>query len=86
MAVQLARLRSRDMQAPHELIAALQQGVLGLFEYLAERVVESLSAEQRHFLRDTSILPHLNPLAVNASWSATTVTRCWRARSTFSRS
>ena len=66
MAVQLARLRSRDMQAPRELITALQQGAHGLFEYLAERVVESLSAEQQHFLRDTSILTHVNPLAANA--------------------
>ena len=66
MAVQLARLRSRDMQAPSELIASLQQGAHGLFEYLAERVVESLSDEQQHFLRDTSILTHVNPLAANA--------------------
>jgi DNA-binding CsgD family transcriptional regulator len=66
MAVQLARLRSRDVQAPHELLAALQQGGHGLFEYLAERVVESLSAEQQHFLRDTSILTFVNPLAANA--------------------
>ena len=32
MAVQLARLRSRDVQAPHELLSALQQGALGLLE------------------------------------------------------
>ena len=66
MAVQLARLRSRDMQAPSELITSLQQGAHGLFEYLAERVVESLSDEQQHFLRDTSILAYVNPLAANA--------------------
>jgi LuxR family maltose regulon positive regulatory protein len=64
--VQLARLRSRDVGASHELLRALQQGAHGLFEYLAERVVESLSHAQRDFLRDTSILPFVNPLAANA--------------------
>jgi ATP/maltotriose-dependent transcriptional regulator MalT len=66
MAVQLARLRSRDVGATRELLSALQQGAHGLFEYLAERVVKSLSDEQQRFLRDTSILSFVNPLAANA--------------------
>ena len=66
MAVQLARLRSRDTIALRELLGTLERGGLGLFEYLAERVVESLSEEQQRFLRDTSILAFVNPLAANA--------------------
>lgn len=66
MAVQLARLRSRDTTALHELLESLERGGLGLFEYLAERVVESLSEEQQCFLRDTAILPFISPLAANA--------------------
>jgi LuxR family maltose regulon positive regulatory protein len=66
MAVQLARLRSRDTVALRELLGTLERGGLGLFEYLAERVVESLSEEQQRFLRDTSILAFVNPLAANA--------------------
>jgi LuxR family maltose regulon positive regulatory protein len=66
MAVQLARLRSRDTIALRELLGTLERGGLGLFEYLAERVVESLSEAQQRFLRDTSILAFVNPLAANA--------------------
>lgn len=66
MAVQLARLRSRDTIALRELLGTLERGGLGLFEYLAERVVESLSEVQQRFLRDTSILAFVNPLAANA--------------------
>lgn len=66
MAVQLVCLRSRDASALRSLLKSLEQGGHGIFEYLAERVVESLSAEQQDFLRDTSILPFVSPLAANA--------------------
>jgi LuxR family transcriptional regulator, maltose regulon positive regulatory protein len=66
VAVQLTRLRSRDSTALRDLLVALERGGFGLFDYLAERVLESLSLEQREFLRDTSILPFVNPRAINA--------------------
>lgn len=66
MAVQLARLRSRDTTVLRDLLGSLERGGLGLFEYLAERVVESLSEDQQRFLRDTAILPFVNSLAANA--------------------
>jgi LuxR family transcriptional regulator, maltose regulon positive regulatory protein len=66
MAVQLARLRSRDRPALADLLNTLERGTPGLFEYLTERIVESLSPDQQSFLRDTSILQFITPLAVNA--------------------
>lgn len=66
MAVQLARLRCRDPGSLEALLAVIERGDSGLFEYLTERVVESLSDEQQAFLRDTSLLEFVNPLAANA--------------------
>jgi LuxR family transcriptional regulator, maltose regulon positive regulatory protein len=66
VAVQLTRLRSRDATALRDLITVLERGGLGLFDYLAERVVEALTPEQQLFLRDTSILPFINTRSVNA--------------------
>jgi LuxR family transcriptional regulator, maltose regulon positive regulatory protein len=66
MAVQLVRLRSRDAPALKGLLESLERGGLGIFDYLTERVVESLSEDQQIFLRDTSILQFVSALAANA--------------------
>ncbi len=66
MAVQLARLRCRDPSSLADLLAVIERGDSGLFEYLTERVVGALSIEQQNFLRDTSLLEFVNPLAANA--------------------
>jgi LuxR family maltose regulon positive regulatory protein len=66
MAVQLARLRCRDAQSLTDLLAAIERGDSGLFEYLTERVVESLSEDQQRLLRDTSILEFVTPQAANS--------------------
>src|SRR5882757_4531360 len=66
MAVQLARLRCRDAQTLTDLLATIERGDSGLFEYLTERVVESLSEDQQRLLRDTSILEFVTPQAANS--------------------
>jgi DNA-binding CsgD family transcriptional regulator len=66
MAVQLARLRCRDAQSLTDLLAVIERGGSGLFEYLTERVVESLSQDQQRLLRDTSILEFVTPQAANS--------------------
>ena len=66
VAVQMTRLRAGFATPTPDLIERLARDGLGLFSYLAERILESLTADERAFLRDTSILPFLSPRSVNA--------------------
>ena len=66
VAVQMTRLRAADAVSIAETLEWLTHEGLGLFDYLAERVLESLSYEQRVFLRDTSVLPVVSVVSANA--------------------
>ncbi|HVW70955.1 MAG TPA: LuxR C-terminal-related transcriptional regulator [Steroidobacteraceae bacterium] len=66
VAVQLTRLRARDMPSVTEMLERLERQGLGLFEYLAHRVLEALTGDQRKLLTVTSILPALTPALANA--------------------
>ena len=66
VAAQLTRLRARDRPSIAEMLERLAHEGLGLFEYLAHKVLEGLSAEQRELLRVTSILSAITPGLANA--------------------
>ncbi len=66
MAAQLTRLRAGDSASISEMLDRLAHEGLGLFEYLAHKVLEVLSIEQRDFLRITSILSAITPGLANA--------------------
>ncbi|HUI59577.1 MAG TPA: LuxR C-terminal-related transcriptional regulator [Steroidobacteraceae bacterium] len=66
VAAQMTRLRAADTSSIGEMLERLSLEGLGLFDYLANTVLESLSPPQRQFLRDTSILTALNPGLINA--------------------
>ena len=66
VAVQMTRLRATDAVSIAETLEWLTHQGLGLFDYLAERVLESLSQEQRAFLRDTSVLSTVGVVSANA--------------------
>jgi len=63
---QLTRLRAGDSTSIAEMLDRLAHEGLGLFDYLAHKVVEVLSVEQREFLRVTSILSAITPGLANA--------------------
>jgi LuxR family maltose regulon positive regulatory protein len=62
----MTRLRATEAVSIAETLEWLAHEGLGLFDYLAERVLESLSPAQRLFLRDTSVLPTVSVVAANA--------------------
>lgn len=66
VAAQLTRLRAGDSTSIDEMLERLAHEGLGLFEYLAHKVLEALSSEQRQFLRVTSILSSITPAVANA--------------------
>ena len=66
VAAQLARLRARDTPSLTEMLERLANEGLGLFEYLAHKVLEVLTPEQRELLRVTSILSSITPALANA--------------------
>jgi len=66
VAAQLTRLRARDITSVAEMLERLAHEGLGLFEYLAHKVLEGLSADQRELLRATSILASITPALANA--------------------
>ena len=66
VAVQMTRLRAADAVSIAETLEWLTHEGLGLFDYLAYRVLESISPEQRVFLRDTSILAAISVVSANA--------------------
>jgi ATP/maltotriose-dependent transcriptional regulator MalT len=66
VAAQLTRLRAGDSASISEMLDRLAHEGLGLFEYLAHKVLEVLSIEQRAFLRITSILSAITPGLANA--------------------
>ena len=66
VAAQLTRLRARDTPSIAEMLERLAHEGLGLFEYLAHKVLEVLSNEQRELLRVTSILSAITPGLANA--------------------
>src|SRR5262249_44122173 len=66
VAAQLARLRVRDSASIGDMLERLAHEGLGLFEYLAHKVLEVLSPDQREFLRATSILSTITPALANA--------------------
>jgi ATP/maltotriose-dependent transcriptional regulator MalT len=66
VAAQLTRLRARDIPSVGEMLERLAHEGLGLFEYLAHKVLEGLSPEQRELLRATSILSSIRPALANA--------------------
>jgi len=66
VAAQMTRLRAADTSSIAEMLERLSIEGLGLFDYLANTVLESLSPAQQRFLRDTSVLNVLNQGLVNA--------------------
>lgn len=66
VAAQLTRLRAGDSASIAEMLERLAHEGLGLFEYLAHKVLEVLSSEQRDFLRMTSVLSAITPSLANA--------------------
>jgi ATP/maltotriose-dependent transcriptional regulator MalT len=66
VAVQMTRLRAADADSIAETLEWLTHEGLGLFDYLADRVLESISHEQRVFLRDTSILTAISVISATA--------------------
>src|SRR5262249_2256567 len=66
VAAQLTRLRAGDSASISEMLERLAHEGLGLFEYLAHKVLEVLSSEQRDFLRMTSVLSAITPGVANA--------------------
>ena len=64
--VQMTRLRAGETTSIAEMLDRLPHDSLGLFDYLASRVMEALSPEQRTLLRDTSILAVITPSLANA--------------------
>ena len=66
VAAQMTRLRAGGAASITDALERLTHEGLGLFEYLAEEVLQGLSPEHREFLRDTSILPTINAAAANA--------------------
>jgi DNA-binding CsgD family transcriptional regulator len=66
VAVQMTRLRAAEAVSIAETLEWLTHEGLGLFDYLADRVLESISPEQRLFLRDTSILTAISVVSANA--------------------
>jgi LuxR family transcriptional regulator, maltose regulon positive regulatory protein len=66
VAAQLTRLRARDTPSIGEMLERLAHEGLGLFEYLAHKVLEGLSVDQRELLRVTSILSAITPGLANA--------------------
>jgi LuxR family maltose regulon positive regulatory protein len=66
VAVQLTRLRARETPSIAEMLERLAHEGLGLFDYLAHKVLEGLSAEQRELLCVTSILSVITPGLANA--------------------
>jgi LuxR family maltose regulon positive regulatory protein len=66
VAAQLTRLRARDTPSIAEMLERLAHEGLGLFEYLAHKVLEVLSNEERELLRVTSILSAITPGLANA--------------------
>jgi LuxR family maltose regulon positive regulatory protein len=66
VAAQLTRLRARDTPSIGEMLERLAHEGLGLFEYLAHKVLEVLSSDQRELLRLTSILSAITPALANA--------------------
>jgi LuxR family transcriptional regulator, maltose regulon positive regulatory protein len=66
VAAQLTRLRARDTPSIAEMLERLAHEGLGLFEYLAYKVLEVLSPDQRDLLRVTSILSAITPALANA--------------------
>ncbi|MBS0613490.1 MAG: hypothetical protein JSS24_10000, partial [Proteobacteria bacterium] len=66
VAVQMTRLRAGDTASISEMLDRLPHDGLGLFDFLASRVTETLSPLQRSLLRDTSILPVITPSVANA--------------------
>ncbi len=66
VAVQMTRLRATDAVSIPDTLERLRHEGLGLFDYLANRIVQALTPKQRTFLRDTSILPTINVAAANA--------------------
>ena len=66
VAVQMTRLRAGVTMPTRDLLDLLARDGLGLFNYLAERVLEAVTEDQRAFLRDSAILPFISPLSVNA--------------------
>jgi ATP/maltotriose-dependent transcriptional regulator MalT len=66
VAAQLTRLRAQDTPGIAEMLDRLAQEGLGLFEYLAHKVLEVLSPDQRELLRVTSILSSVTPALANS--------------------
>ncbi len=66
VAVQMTRLRAGVATPTPDIVERLVRDGLGLFNYLAERVLESLTSDERAFLRDTAILSFISPRSVNA--------------------
>ena len=66
VAAQLTRLRARDTASIVEMLERLAHEGLGLFEYLAHKVLEVLSSDERELLRATSILSAITPGLANA--------------------
>jgi len=66
VAVQMTRLRAGDTASISEMLDRLPHDGLGLFDFLASRVTETLSPLQRILLRDTSILSVITPSIANA--------------------
>jgi LuxR family maltose regulon positive regulatory protein len=66
VAAQLTRLRARDTPSIAEMLERLAHEGLGLFEYLAHKLLEGLSADERELLCVTSILSAITPGLVNA--------------------
>jgi LuxR family transcriptional regulator, maltose regulon positive regulatory protein len=66
VAAQLTRLRGQDGSSVAEMLERLAHEGLGVFEYLAHKVLEVVSPDQREFLRVTSVLSAITPTLANA--------------------
>jgi len=66
VAAQLTRLRAQDTASIADMLERLAYEGLGLFEYLAHKVLEVLSNDQRELLRVSSILSAITPGLANA--------------------
>jgi LuxR family maltose regulon positive regulatory protein len=66
VAAQMTRLRAGDSVSIADMLERLAREGLGLFEYLALKVLEVLSPNQRDFLRVTAILSEITPALANA--------------------
>ena len=66
VAAQMTRLRAGETTSIAEMLDRLAREGLGLFDYLAHKVLVTLTPDHRDFLRDTAILSTISPALVNA--------------------